>query len=66
MQTPAKMSDQPFEYKFLSTGGGGAGARHCTHCPKLPGESCTISCGENYDRIKRERAADGVVVNDTP
>ncbi len=60
------MSDQPFEYKFVPTGGGPAGWPHCTLCPMNLGEECVISCGVNYDRVKRERKADGVVVNDTP
>ncbi len=55
-----------FEYKFRSTGGGSAESQHCTYCPKQMGESCAISCADVYAKIKAEREADGVIVNDEP
>jgi hypothetical protein len=60
------MTDQPFQYKFKSNGGGDAGSRHCTYCPKQLGEACPLSCGANYERVKAERAADGIIINDEP
>ncbi len=55
-----------FEYKFRAHGTGAQGAPHCTYCPAQPGEACAISCAGVYEKIKAERAADGVVVVDEP
>jgi hypothetical protein len=55
-----------FEYKFRSSGGGSATSQHCTYCPKQMGEGCAISCANVYEKIKAERAADGVIINDEP
>ncbi len=55
-----------FEYKFRASGGGSAESQHCTYCPKQTGEACAISCATVYEKIKAERDADGVIVNDEP
>ena len=53
-------------YKFESQGLGGVGAKHCTYCPKRPGEACTLGCRAVYDTIQAERAAEGIIVVDEP
>lgn len=52
-------------YTFRVQGGPAPGS-HCTYCPKAPGDTCQMSCGENYERVRKEREADGVKVVDTP
>lgn len=60
------MNNEPFRYRFVMHGGGGVGAQHCTHCPEPLGAACKVSCAQNYERVKAERAAEGVIVNDEP
>ena len=50
-------------YEFRQSG---TRSDHCTYCPLLPGADCGLTCSVEYEKVKAERAADGVIVNDQP
>lgn len=38
----------------------------CTYCPKPPNEHCGRDCAAAYEALQKERAADGIKVDDEP